>query len=610
VLDVELNRHLEELGAVTESADPAVLTRTYMSPAHRRAAARLRAWLEEAGASRAWVDAVGNVHGHFDGQDGDKAKAVVVGSHYDTVVDGGKYDGTMGVLVAVAAAKALALEARAVVAAGGSGSDDHTAQLLASGAWSSGKVGGPDVVVVTGTNNSSSSKNASPPSQPPLLRGGGLRVVAFADEEGIRFRSTFLGSRALAGTLLRYGQLDAKDRDGVSLADVIAQNLDNDDEQQQHRRQRRPHGRADAERAVAQHAPLARTGVPTGASAYVEVHIEQGPVLEAQSEPLGVVSGIAGQTWLEIEVKGEQAHAGTVPMGELRRDALAAAAEIVSAIERICTFGEEEGGEGPAHNGAAAAITGGAAAAAAAGRKGAAESPPPLLLKHDAREGLVCTVGSLSVAPGQVNVIPRLATFTADVRSATDAHRASALAAIRRAVERVCASRGGGLACAVRMTHDAKAVRSDPGVVRSLSAALARSRVEWDGVLAATGGEDAAVRGGGGLVVRAVRGWLRRLLKGGGGGEGCAAAAPPPPVLVSGAGHDAMAMAEVAPVGMVFVRCRGGVSHNPAEYASPADVARSAHALLAYLRGELLPGAKGEGGSEAAAATGGSDGEL
>lgn len=576
VLDVELNRHVEELGAVTESPDPAVLTRTYMSPAHRAAARRLRQWLLEAGASRAWIDPVGNVHGHFDGEGGPSAPVLVAGSHYDTVVDGGKYDGTMGVLVAVAAAKALALEARAAAAASASSSSSSSSSsLLADGsAWSPGRLGGPDVSVSL----------PSPPSPLPLLRGGGLRVVAFADEEGIRFRSTFLGSRALAGTLVRYGQLDARDGGGVSLADVIAEGMmsgDGDDGKSQQQQARRP-TRGEVERAVLDAA------LAGGASKYVEVHIEQGPVLESLGEPLGVVAGIAGQTWLAVSVEGEQAHAGTVPMGALRRDALAAAAEIISAIERLCTHGDASKG-----------------------------------ILRDPTEGLVCTVGSLTVKPGQVNVVPRLAEFSVDVRSGSDAHRGAALAALKHTIEEVCAGRG--VACSVETSHDAKAVRSDAAVVEALKGALAESRGEWEErVLAATDLVAGAAGGGGRAassfasgVVGRVFGWVKGMLRTGAAGSTPAPSpsteAPPPPpavpVLLSGAGHDAMAVAEVAPVGMVFVRCRGGVSHNPAEYASPGDVARSAHALLAYFRRELLLGGEGRGAAEGGGG-GSSGGEL
>jgi acetylornithine deacetylase/succinyl-diaminopimelate desuccinylase-like protein len=276
-------------------------------------------------------------------------------------------------------------------------------------------------------------------------------------------------------------------------------------------------------------------------------------------------------------------------MGPLRRDALAAAAQIVLAVEHVCTHGAPERG-----------------------------------LEHDATQGLVCTVGSLTAAPGQTNVIAGKGALTVDVRCASDAQRRAALRAIESAIEEVCASRD--VRCAVKVTHDAGAVRSDDSVVRGLSRALQESAREWDEVLAATAtaaGSTAllvAKDGGAGGALSAMIGravaWARGLFDLGGaknGGEAATAAAAaaaatttaggdalppspsPPPVLLSGAGHDAMAMAEVAPVGMVFVRCRDGVSHNPAEYAAPEDVARATHALFAYFRRELLQGEEGGG---------------
>jgi len=632
VLDVELNRHVAELGALTDSANATVLTRTYMSPAHRAAARKIAAWLRDAGASRAWVDPVGNVHGQFDGSDA-RAPVLVAGSHYDTMVDGGMYDGAMGVLAAVAAAKALALEARAAAAAAagavagaaaaaaeGASGPSSPPLLLSGGPWA-GRAGGPDVVVASGqwpgsATDSGAAGQAPAAAAPPLLLlpRGGLRVVAFADEEGMRFRSTFLGSRALAGTLVRHGQLDARDAGGATLAAAIARTMADDaaallaQEQQQQeqgappladggeaaaaRAAALPRTRADVERAVQEGASLVRTGSPGGASKYVEVHIEQGPVLESIGAPLGVVEGIAGQTWLSVAVEGEQAHAGTVPMGPLRRDALAAAAEVVLAVERVCARGAPERG-----------------------------------LVRDPAEGLVCTVGSLTAAPGQTNVIAGRATLTVDVRCASDAHRRAALAAVEGAIGEACAARG--VRCSVEVAHDAGAVRSDAGVVEGLSRAVRQSAGEWERVLAATDTDAALAVGGGGVggggaggvlsmaVGRAVA-WARGLFGGAAASGGATAAtagatgaasapacsrssSPTPPVLLSGAGHDAMAMAEVAPVGMIFVRCRGGVSHNPAEYAAPEDVARAAHALLVYFRRELLApvslaAVEGEGG--------------
>lgn len=173
-----------------------------------------------------------------------------------------------------------------------------------------------------------------------LLRRS-LRVVGFADEEGVRFQSTYLGSRALAGSLAASGALDARDGAGVTLREALA-----------------------AEGAGDEAALRALGVVPSAARAYVEVHMEQGPVLEAANSRLAAVSGIAGQARLAVRLAGSQGHAGTVPMA-LRRDPLPGAAEVVLALERLCAPGEDGAGT-----------------------------------------GLVCTVGTLALWPGASNVIP------------------------------------------------------------------------------------------------------------------------------------------------------------------------------------------------------------
>lgn len=176
------------------------------------------------------------------------------------------------------------------------------------------------------------------PARNATLLARSLEVVGFADEEGVRFQSTYLGSRALSGGLAASGALDARDASGVSLRELLVQ------------------------RGVSDAAELAVGR--GGALAYVEVHMEQGPVLEAAGARLAAVSGIAGQTRLGLTVRGEQGHAGTVPM-PLRRDPVPAAAHIVAALERRC------------------------------GGHAAKDSPT----------GLVCTVGTFQVWPGASNVI-------------------------------------------------------------------------------------------------------------------------------------------------------------------------------------------------------------
>jgi allantoate deiminase len=218
---------------------------------------------------------------------------------------------------------------------------------------------------------------------------------------------------------------------------------------------------------------------------YVEVHIEQGPVLEAKNLAVGVVSAIAGQSRFQLTWTGQAGHAGTTPMA-LRRDALAGAAEFAVGVEAIgrCT------------------------------------------------PGLVATIGTLTVSPGAANVIPGQVVHSLDVRHARDAVRRSALAQLGRLAAKI--SRQRRLACAWRQTQDNGAVDCSP----QLTALLARS-------------------------VRAVQG---KTLS-----------------LVSGAGHDAVVLSALAPVAMLFVRCRDGLSHHPDEYASPKDMTVALDVMVDFL---------------------------
>ncbi|MGH7210086.1 MAG: hydantoinase/carbamoylase family amidase, partial [Acetobacteraceae bacterium] len=225
---------------------------------------------------------------------------------------------------------------------------------------------------------------------------------------------------------------------------------------------------------------------------YVELHIEQGQVLEAEGLPLGVVTAIAGASRLTAEVAGMAGHAGTVPMA-LRRDALAAAAEMILAIERI-------------------------------GRS---------------TEDLVATVGRIEARPGAVNVIPGGAQFTIDIRSPSDPVRGAAIARIQRELEAIAEHRNLGvkLAC----SYAEEAATCAPWLVEQLAAAVERSGIK-------------------------------------------------PRHLPSGAGHDGLAMVALCPIGMLFVRCAGGISHNPAEVITAEDAGVAVRVLVDFLR-HLTPAA-------------------
>jgi allantoate deiminase len=383
----ELLARAAELGAISEEPDR--LTRRFGTPALARAGEVVAGWMRGAGLT-VCSDDVGNVIGRVDGaSDG---PPLVLGSHLDTVPDAGRFDGPLGVLAAIAVAERLSARRE----------------------------------------------------QPPVP----LEVVAFAEEEGVRFGIPFLGSAAYAG-VFDPSWLPFTDPDGITVGEAI--------------------------RAIGGDPGAVGRASQATLAGYLEVHIEQGPVLEREGRPVGVVSAIASQTRAVLTVRGEAGHAGTVPMAG-RRDALAAAAEIVLAVERT-------------------------------GRE------------HD---GLVATVGALNVSPGASNVVPREVRLSLDVRHGADAVRADALAELRARADAICATRGVELAWTTLAERGA--VEMSPELSERLSEAVAAE----------------------GHVVRE---------------------------LVSGAGHDAVVLSRVCPVAMLFVRCAGGVSHDPRESVSESDVA-------------------------------------
>jgi allantoate deiminase len=357
-------------------------------------------WMREAGMA-VRRDNTGNLRGRFEGAG---ETTLLLGSHLDSVRDAGKYDGPLGVAVAIAAVQRLHDAARRLPFA--------------------------------------------------------IEVLAFADEEGLRFGSTYLGSRAVAGTF-DLADLDRVDADGVTMRDAI-----------------RAFG-GDPERIDGDKWSGGRL------LGYCEVHIEQGPILESRDLPVGVVSAIAGQERHQLTFTGEAAHAGTTPMDK-RRDALVAASVFVQAVE------------------------------------GYARS----------NDGLVATVGQLSVRPGAANVVPAEVTLSLDVRHADDALRLMASRHLLDVAAEIAKHRGIGLKTN-QVSQDAT-VPCSRRLVSSLS--------------------------------QAVRDLGHPVLE-----------------LASGAGHDAVAMSALTEVGMVFVRCKGGVSHNPAESVTADDVAVAIDVLSRFL---------------------------
>jgi allantoate deiminase len=334
------------------------ITRTFLCEPMRRLHQQLAEWMSEAG-MQVRVDAIGNVIGHYPGER-TEAPLFLIGSHIDTVPDAGKYDGVLGVLLGIAAVKSLR-----------------------------GR---------------------------PLPFA--LEVIAFSEEEGIRYRTPYLGSSAVAG-VFDPSWLERIDAQAVSLADA-ARNFGLDP-------------------ALIPQAAYQRERV----LGYLEVHIEQGPVLDALNLPLAVVEGIIGQSRLWVSFHGKAGHAGTLPM-ELRHDALTPAAEFVLAVERHAR----------------------------------------------SVEGLRATVGMISVTPGVVNVVPGAAKLTLDLRHAQDSIRMKALAALLHQAEHIAEQRG--VAFAVDYGENHPAVPTDTRLTGLLSQAV-RAAGQTPHRMVSGAGHDAAV---------------------------------------------------------------------------------------------------------------------
>ena len=319
----------DELGRISE--EDGRLTRRFATPALVEAGRVIAGWMEAAGLEVA-IDAVGNVRG----RNGVAGAPLVIGSHYDTVRDAGRYDGPLGVLCAIEVAAAL------------------------------GETAGP------------------------------LEVVAFSDEEGTRYAVAYLGSSAYRGRF-EPAWLALEDADGVTMAAALE--------------------------AVGGDGEAATRQVGEPIAGYLEVHIEQGPVLEDEELPVGVVGAIVGQTRIRVELTGRAGHAGTVPAA-LRADALAGAAELVLAVEEAMK----------------------------------------------ATSGLVATVGELVVEPGAANVIPGEAVLSLDVRHAEDPIRDGAVIELHEAATQLAAWRG--LALDWQVLQSTASMRMSATLVESLSSAI------------------------------------------------------------------------------------------------------------------------------------------
>jgi len=374
------------------SEEPDRLVRRFATPPMKQASETIAEWMRAAGMT-VHQDNIGNVIGRYEANHAD-AKTLMLGSHLDTVRDAGKYDGPLGVLTAIACVERL-----------------HERQ-----------------------------------ERLPFA----IEVYGFADEEGLRYHSAYLGSSVVAGTFDQ-NILDRTDNAGIPLAEAI-----------------RTFG-GDPDNLVASKRPS------DDLLGYCEVHIEQGPRLEALNLPVGVVSAITGHSRFSIDFIGQAGHAGTVPM-HMRRDALFAAARVIEGIEKTAR----------------------------------------------PQQGLVATVGQVTVEPGASNVIPGKVTISLDVRHQDDLIRHLACHQLEEQAHQICASRG--IATQWQEVQDTDTIRCTPHFIRLMEQSIEQL------------GYDAHV-------------------------------------LPSGAGHDSVALVELTNVAMLFVRCKGGISHHPAESVMAEDVA-------------------------------------
>ncbi|MEO6649747.1 MAG: allantoate amidohydrolase [Chitinophagaceae bacterium] len=384
---------INELAGYSE--DKHALTRTFGSPAFVEASGKVVSWMKEAGLQTS-IDNIGNIRGRFMA-DSQPSKTFIIASHIDSVVNAGKFDGPLGVVMGL----------------------DLVANLI--------------------TQQSSIPFN--------------IELIAFSDEEGVRFHSTFLGSKVIAGTFEK-DLLLKKDTSGIFLQEVIRAIGSNPDR-------------------------LSEDAIPSSELlGYFEIHIEQGPVLYEKNIPAAIVTGIAGQRRIELIFKGIAGHAGTVPM-DMRSDALCAAAACILEIEKLAMAQKDK---------------------------------------------VVATVGKLDIRNAASNVIPGDVVCSLDLRSVDETILEAASKDLQKIGEEVCRKRS---------------VDFKWNLIQATKPVACDTRFNY-------------------LLQEAIEEAGYKTIR-----------------LVSGAGHDAVAIAGIAPVCMLFVRCFKGISHNPLEDVEPGDIKAS-----------------------------------
>ena len=352
------------------------------------------------------ADGFGNVIGYKAGKNPD-LPVVMVGSHTDSVPNGGNYDGVVGVLSAIEAVRSMTED---------NVEHDHT-----------------------------------------------IAVVDFMCEESSRFGAATLGSKAMRGELTLDDLHRLVDKKGISIYEALqSRNLNPD-------------------------------GIETmeytrPVKAFIEIHIEQGKVLEHEQKKIGIVTGIAAPERFYVTIRGNADHSGATPM-KLRHDALCGASKIILGIEEIASMQEE----------------------------------PPV----------VGTVGVIEVIPGAMNVIPGAVNLGVDIRSISKVARNAVVTLIKEFINVVCEKRG--LSYTIEPIAQDHPVAMHPAMIREIERAVKEAGIEYM-------------------------------------------------TMPSGAGHDAMHWADVVPTGMIFIPCREGISHNPAEYTEMDDIVTGAEVLDKVLR--------------------------
>lgn len=397
-----LFQRILDLGEIGKSEDGGV-TRKALTEEDKKGHELVSSWMKEIGMTVRY-DNFGNLIGRKKGTEKGLAP-VIIGSHIDSVKNGGRFDGVIGVL------------------------------------------GGIEIAQVLTEENFSHKRP--------------LEVIAFCEEEGSRFNDGLFGSRGVAGKIVE-ADLQKTDENNITRYEALLNFSDDIDPQK-------------IEESI--------MGVDD-VYAYLEMHIEQGPFLEEEDSPVGIVTHIAGPHWMTFTLVGEAGHAGTVPM-HLRKDPVPAVAEIILYIEAMC--------------------------------------------KDASKPEAVGTIGIVEVNPGGSNIIPSKVKFTLDLRDIDLQRRDDLFEKVCEKISEVCKERG----------------------------------LQWE--------IDEGMRV---APVSCAPRLTKQLLK------SMQALGMPPKTMISGAGHDAMLMSEITEMGMVFVRCKKGISHQPEEWADQDDIAKGTNVLL------------------------------